>query len=128
LVAGALALLLLVGGHWAVLQSLAWARMVVVYSQHDSLSTALRKTFDGRHPCALCLRIRYGQQEEQQKSGQAPREKPGKMPELLCDAPSIGVPLAPSTCVEAPSVPLDRYADFVEAPPTPPPRADVAVL
>lgn len=116
------------GGRWALLQTAAWARMIVVYAQRDSLCTALKKTFDGRHPCALCLHIRHGQQEEQQKGGQFPREKPDKMPELFCDTRGLTVPLAPTTTVDAPAFPLDRYAEFIESPPTPPPRVGVAVL
>jgi hypothetical protein len=127
-VVGALAFLMMTGGQWFVLQSIAWARMIVVYAQQDSLYTALKKTFDGRHPCALCLQIRHGQQEEQQKGSQFPREKPEKMPELFCDARCIAVPLAPEANVDLPAFPLGRYSDFVESPPTPPPRVGVAVL
>jgi hypothetical protein len=51
------ALLMATGAHWAVLQSVAWARMMADYSHGTSLAEAARKTFDGAHPCPLCKRI-----------------------------------------------------------------------
>ena len=45
LVAGLL--ILTIGGHWAVLQSVAWVGMAVSYSQNASFKEALQKTFDG---------------------------------------------------------------------------------
>lgn len=56
-----------IGLHWSFLQSVAWVGMIVSYSQTDSLSVALEKTFDGRHPCKLCHFVKDGQQQEQQK-------------------------------------------------------------
>lgn len=128
LVAWTLAVLIMTGGPWFVLQTIAWARMIVTYAQHDSLGTALTKTFDGRHPCALCLQIRHEQQEDQHKGGQLPSEKPEKMPELFCGARSITLPLAPEADFGPPAFRLDCYSDFVESPPKPPPRAEMAVL
>ena len=59
-----LALMVSIGLHWAFLQSVAWVGMVVSYSQTDSLSIALEKTFDGQHPCRLCHFVKDGQQQE----------------------------------------------------------------
>ncbi len=42
-----LALLQILGGHWAFLQTGAWIGMVVQYSQEVGLKTALGQTFDG---------------------------------------------------------------------------------
>src|ERR1051325_9194225 len=53
------------GGHWMVLQSLAWTRMLVSYSQRGQFAEAVTKTFDGRHPCALCKKIERGKSNEQ---------------------------------------------------------------
>lgn len=50
--------------HWALFQSVAWLGMVVSYSQDAPLKEALVKTFDGRHPCALCKQIAKGKQSE----------------------------------------------------------------
>ena len=127
-VALVLALSMALSGHWALLQTTAWVRMLVVYAQQDSLLTALTKTFDARHPCALCLQIRQAQQEERQKGSPLPQEKPETMPELFYDAHGITVPVAPIAAVELPALLLDGYSSVLESPPTPPPRVEVAVL
>ncbi|HEY2951339.1 MAG TPA: hypothetical protein VGK40_02085 [Verrucomicrobiae bacterium] len=56
----ALALVLAIGGHWAVLQTAAWVGMVISYSQDSPLKEAVVKTFDGRHPCKLCKAVQAG--------------------------------------------------------------------
>ena len=38
--------------------------MVINYSQNTTLTEALAKTFDGKHPCALCKEIAKGKQSE----------------------------------------------------------------
>ena len=60
----ALMLTLAVGGHWAILQSVAWIGMTISYSQEMTLSVALKKTFDGQHPCKLCNVVKEGKQAE----------------------------------------------------------------
>jgi hypothetical protein len=63
-----------IGLHWALFQSLAWVGMVVTYSQQASVTEALAKTFDGKHPCALCKEISKGKQSEK-KSDFRPESK-----------------------------------------------------
>lgn len=46
-----------------VLQVVAWGGMLVRYSREAPLREAVTKTFDGEHPCALCLTIRDEVQE-----------------------------------------------------------------
>ena len=53
-----------IGLHWTVFQSLAWLGMVVNYSHNGTLKEALVKTFDGKHPCALCKEIAKGKQSD----------------------------------------------------------------
>ena len=53
------------GGHWLVLQSVAWSEMIVEYSKTDTLSVAVEKTFDGQHPCGLCKQIASSSKKEQ---------------------------------------------------------------
>ena len=126
-VAGLLAVIMLSGGQWFVPQTIAWARMMVVYSRQDSLSIALNKTFDGQHPCALCHQIRQGQQEEQHQGHQPARERPENMPELFFIAGGVTAPPAPVSQVTT-LIPLpDVYSDFIESPPTPPPRFATAM-
>ena len=62
------ALVCVLGGHWAVLQVAAWTGMAITYSQKDSLSTALSKTFDGKHLCKLCKLVRDGKKAEKKSN------------------------------------------------------------
>jgi hypothetical protein len=54
-------------GHWALLQSVAWAKMIVQYSRSASIETAIEQTFDGQHPCAMCKMIQKAQQSERKQ-------------------------------------------------------------
>ena len=49
-----------VGFHWALLQTAAWGYMALRFSLSDSVGQALAKTFDGKHPCALCKIVKQG--------------------------------------------------------------------
>src|SRR5437588_11570426 len=60
----ALALASSIGLHWTFLQAVAWAGMIVSYSQEAPLGEAVVKTFDGQHPCKLCRQIAQGKQSE----------------------------------------------------------------
>jgi len=70
-----LLLIVSVGGHWAVLQGVAWATMLTRFSQTMSLAQAAGFTFDGRHPCALCKAVRQGQEAERKEPKLKPLEK-----------------------------------------------------
>lgn len=59
-----LALSCSIGLHWCFFQSVAWMGMVITYSEHTSLADALVKTFDGKHPCALCRQIAKERQSD----------------------------------------------------------------
>ena len=63
-----LALAASIGGHWALLQSVAWTQMLVERTQAASFGEAVKTTFDGAHPCAMCKRISDGKQKERQPS------------------------------------------------------------
>ena len=58
------ALLVATGGHWAVLQTVAWTNMLASNLRTDPLETAVSKTFDGKHPCKLCKAISAGKKSE----------------------------------------------------------------
>jgi hypothetical protein len=47
-----------IGMHTALLQAVAWARMTVDFARRDSIEVALKKTFDGRHPCPICCSLK----------------------------------------------------------------------
>ncbi len=123
-----LALLFMLGGHWLALQSIAWARMIHHYAREGSLASALCKTFDGRHPCVLCLFVQQGRQQEQRDLPNLPWVKSGEGPDLLCDLRLTLVPLPPSAASPAiPFVPHGHPA-LPDSPPRPPPRQPAATL
>jgi hypothetical protein len=107
-----------IGLHWTVLQSVAWCGMVITYSQGASLKEGLAKTFDGKHPCALCKQIAQGRQGEKKSDAQMDLKKL----EFLHDEAALAV-LSPSTFVF-----LDACANrtaplLMQSPPVPPPRS-----
>jgi hypothetical protein len=59
-----LALLGATGGHWAVLQTVAWTDMFAQNLQTSTVAEAISKTFDGSNPCKLCKHISSGRQAE----------------------------------------------------------------
>jgi hypothetical protein len=111
-----LALCVSIGAHWAALQSVAWATMIVDYAHHDSLARAVAETFDGNHPCDLCKHINRVKDSEKKQDSQPASVKP----DLIC-----------STCAIV-LVPPYRLCSFVgvkgvatanaAAPLVPPPR------
>lgn len=64
------------GGHWGVLQMVAWARMISDYTEERGLLEGVKETFDGRHACAMCKKIATEKGKEQQK--QLPLTKSGQ--------------------------------------------------
>jgi hypothetical protein len=116
-----IAVLLANGGHWAVLQSIAWSRMLVEYARENSVVEAVQMTFDGEHPCEMCHRIEAGRQQEDKQG--VPLLKWERLPEYLAGCGSVAVPLPP--CIRAKDAawpPADLVCDFVPTPPKPPPR------
>ena len=113
----------MLGGHWLVLQTVAWSRMVVVFAAKDSLKDALVKTFDGKHPCWMCLQIQDGRAAERHHEKEAVVTLLMKSSDILAEQhPSI-IPVPPAKPAQAtPYVPCWR-ADFIQSPPTPPPKA-----
>lgn len=74
-------LVLSLGLHWAVLQTVAWTGMVVSYSRDATFSEAVSRTFDGEHPCPMCKVIKQGQAEERGQPQKA-QVKPGTKMDL----------------------------------------------
>lgn len=107
------------GGHWAVLQTFAWARMLVAYSAQNSLAEAVEMTFDGRHPCPMCLKIEKARKQERRQ----PMTVELRKLELFYESRAAQERWA--TCWRDSGTPFlsDLHLDFIEAPPRPPPRA-----
>ncbi|MEY4386011.1 MAG: hypothetical protein RLY20_1294 [Verrucomicrobiota bacterium] len=65
-----LALTTSVGGHWAFLQTVAWAGMLASNLQRGTVAQAVSDTFDGEHPCAMCKVIKASRDQERQQDQQ----------------------------------------------------------
>jgi hypothetical protein len=111
------ALLVATGGHWAVFQTVAWTNMFADNLQTASVTEALTKTFDGKHPCNLCHEIAAAKKSE--KKAELPNL--GKKLEFTSERLAL-VFSAPVDFYQ-----LTAFTEFVlswsEAPPTPPPLA-----
>jgi hypothetical protein len=66
----AMAVFQLMSGHWAILQATAWVGMLVKYSESEGVEAGISKTFDGKHPCDLCLSIAKNKQAEKKQNAQ----------------------------------------------------------
>ena len=110
-------LVCVVGGHWALLQSVAWIGMAVKFSQKEPVAVALKKTFDGEHPCPLCKVVAEGKKSEQKREVQKPITKLEFVSSLKFSLPT---PLEQPLDLMAFR---DTTASRSQAPPSPPPRA-----
>jgi len=112
------ALILTVGAHWAILQSIAWVSMTVAYSQSVPVKEALTKTFDGQHPCDLCHLVASGKEQEREKDQQ---KATTTRLELFFEAISVEMisPERKSLIVSAPG----HCSDRTDVPLLPPPIA-----
>lgn len=104
------------GGHWAILQSIAWVTMVAGYSQSEPLKEALVKTFDGKHPCPICKFVATGKKSAQKQETQ---KLLTKLDFFLASSPLRLVPPARDPLAFAMVRPAGARSD---SPPTPPPR------
>jgi hypothetical protein len=109
-------LVLTLGLHWAALQTVAWTTMLAGNLCSDSLSGAVAKTFDGKHPCCLCKAI-------------AAAKKSQKKSEAVASALKMEFPPLPGKITLFPPtrfewVPLnDTFAESLSSKPLlPPPR------
>jgi hypothetical protein len=59
-----LALVAMLGAHWALPQTVAWTTMLADNLHSDSFCDAVTETFDGNHPCDICKAIAEGKQSE----------------------------------------------------------------
>src|SRR5271168_773475 len=59
-----LALVAMLGAHWALLQTVAWTTMLADNLCTQPVKEAVTETFDGNHPCDLCKAIAAGKQSE----------------------------------------------------------------
>lgn len=69
----ALLLLLLMQGPAMLVQEVAWAQMLVSYTQERGLKRGVVETFDGNHPCELCAKASELREDERRDD---PLERP----------------------------------------------------
>jgi len=113
-----LALVLSVGGHWAIIQGVAWTTMLAQYANSMPLAQALQYTFDGKHPCKLCTAVQRGRAEEK-KQDQQKANPGGKLDLGLIWQPVEFYFASPRQFISAP----DFYVPSrTEEPPKPRPR------
>ncbi len=117
------ALFLSAGGHLALLQGVAWANMVRDFSRTGSVTSAVEKTFDGKHPCPLCKKIASARAHEEKAPVTVMAEKKAELfvatSSEIVPRPSVGIFVYPPLpCVNPPEHP--------SAPPVPVPRATVS--
>lgn len=111
-----LALTLSVGGHWAVIQGVAWTRMIAHFSQAMPFTQAISYTFDGKHPCKLCLAVKSGQESERKDSKL-------KSPEKLVFFLDLGkVSLFTPDPIPSCFLVSMPHPSWLHSPPYPPPR------
>ena len=116
-------LVLILGLHWAALQTIAWSRMVLEYSRTASLSEAIRMTFDGQHPCRLCLAVREGRRAESNDTPTPVKD----YPRLECELPSGELVAVDFPIISLPSVFGEIHGPSrTEDPPKPRPRGRFA--
>jgi hypothetical protein len=107
------------GAHWLALQTAAWTGMLVSRAQTSTVSEAVRTTFDGEHPCALCQAVEEGQQ----------KEKDNESARLVETLANLSFVKPPAVLLPAPTSVSMRFLERaalgcprVDAPPIPPPR------
>jgi hypothetical protein len=110
-----LALVLTLGGHWAILQTTAWIGMTVSYSQKDSFGVALAKTFDGKHPCKMCKLVRAGKAAEKKSETKFDTKK---LDSFLASTFTFSFPPLKQFSVSQ----VDSLSSRIEVPLSPPPR------
>ncbi len=103
------------GGHWYILQAVAWVNMIRDYSQFVPLSEAVSMTLSGKYPCALCHALAEKQQNENDRLA-APEKSEKFFPPL-----GLTVEMIASSPLEYPEF-SRSLSERTETPPTPPPR------
>ena len=108
-----------IGAQWAVLQSAAWVRMAVSYSiKAGSVADGLSQTFDGEHPCAMCLAIAKGKQSEKKD----PAVDATKLKQDLIASGGTIITFATPAAVYFPRAANETAPARRIIPPVPPPR------
>lgn len=113
-------LLVSMGGHLVLVQTVAWSRMLVDFSKESSFKEAVSKTFDGEHPCDMCKAVKKTKSEEEKK---APLLKAEVKMEIAI-AKGVEVPVPEFSELPAPRTAYSgHFSEIYLAVPLQPPRA-----
>jgi len=55
----------MVGGHWGILQGVAWVKMTWDLSTDQTITAAIDQVLKGENPCRLCHAVATGKKAEQ---------------------------------------------------------------
>ncbi|MEO8206151.1 MAG: hypothetical protein ABI615_08215 [Chthoniobacterales bacterium] len=113
----------IVGGHWAVLQTIAWANMIRTYSQDASLQVAIEKTFDGEHPCSMCMTVSEGRAKEEKAPATVKVEKKA---EVFVLAVTATLQKPDSKDFSYPRLVFRKFVGRSDVPPSPVPRSFIS--
>ena len=115
--------LFLTGGHYGMLQCVAWAGMWWSYSEDGGRIEGAEKTFNGENPCCLCEAIADAKQGDSDSPEPMQVSGMNKLKDLQC--PKVAQLKSPmGTDVPGPSHadPVRLTGSWFEAPMPPPPR------
>jgi hypothetical protein len=115
------ALFSIAGGHYAVLQTVAWTGMLIDYSRSAGLVEGVKQTFDGEHPCKMCMSIEESKKEEEQQQTPLTTIKPLDLKALALALPP-GPDQRASSDLSHPRQPTSLPPSLTQSPPTPPPK------
>lgn len=108
------ALFLSAGGHLALLQGVAWATMIRDYSRTGSVTAAVEKTFDGKHPCAMCKKIAAQRSHDEKTPATVKAEKKAEV------FIALGAAIVPLPIVHSFTYPPHPFVNLPEHPSAPP--------
>jgi hypothetical protein len=105
------------GGEWAVLQCVAWTNMIREYSEMVPFPEAVKMTFSGQYPCAICKAIAEKKQSDNSKMvALAKHDKP-------ITSPAFSYRPRPATLTPQFYAQREIFLRTrSDSPPTPPPR------
>jgi hypothetical protein len=105
------------GGHWVILQGIAWTNMIREYSQVVPFTQAVQMTLSGQYPCAICKVIAEKKNDEQGKIIIFDKSEKKMVAAWFVVAP----PRLTFSPIEYRAQDTDLHTRS-DAPPTPPPR------
>lgn len=116
------AICLSLGMHWALLQGVAWAGMLISFASEGTVMEAVQKTFNGQHGCALCKKVKEGSSSNRKQPQQA-GQTTQKINAVLVEVTTLIAPAAETiSFVTIRELMVTRS----ELPETPPPRRGLA--